>query len=598
VTARRRNRERLAWGIAIVLLAALAAAITVAVRYAHRAAVLSRPMRSSIVLPEKSALRGVALSPDGRRLAFVAKDASGNNLLWIRPLDSLSAQPLPVTENPSLPFWSPDSRFIGFFADGKLKRIDPSGGPPQILCDAPAGRGGTWNQEGVILFAPAGATPLHRVSAAGGVPTPATRLDPARGEDGHRWPFFLPDGRHFLYTVTSFASGGQKEKIGIYAGSLDSKEEKLLLRANSSVAYASPGYLLFFRDGSLLAQPFDAKGLLITGDPIPVAEQIQYFPQTYQVLFSVSENGLLLYQPRSSSAGSRLLWFDRNGKEIGSLGAPGNQANPRISPDGKRVALDITDAKTGNTDIWIYESSRGVATRFTFDPSEETNPIWSPDVSRIVFSSNPLRLADLYQKDSSGAGSQEVLYQSVAAKFACDWSRDGRFILYRDRDPKTSDFRLQALPLTGDRKPMAVANTKGERTAGQFSPDGRWVAYSSNESGKREIFVASFPGPGGKWQVSTSGGSEPIWRRDGRELFYLASDGKLMAVWVKPGSTFEAGEAKALFQTRAREHVSNADDFSYDVSADGQRFLVNTDVGEVASSPLTVVVNWTAELKK
>jgi serine/threonine protein kinase/roadblock/LC7 domain-containing protein len=598
VTARRRNRERLAWGTTTLLLLALVAAVATSIRYAHRAVVLSRPMRLSIVLPEKSNLRAVALSPDGRRLVFVARDSTGRNLLWIRSLESPAVQSLPDTENPSLPFWSPDSRFLGFFADGKLKKIDAAGGPPQTLCDAPVSRGGSWSREGVILFAPVANGPLYRVSASGGLATSVTRFDPSRGEDSHRWPFFLPDGRHFLYTVTSFASGGQKQKIGIYAGSLDSKEETLLLRANSSVAYAPPGYLLFFREGSLLAQPFDAKGLRITGDPTPVAEQIQYFPQTYQVLFSVSENGLLLYQPRSNSTGSRLLWLDQNGKEIGSLGAPGNQANPRISPDGKRVALDITDPKTGNTDIWIYESSRGVATRFTFDPSEETNPVWSPDASRIVFESDARQFSDLYQKDSSGAGSQEILLKSDGGMVPADWSRDGRLILYRERDAKTYEFSLKVLPLTGDGKPMPVINTKSERTAGQFSPDGRWLAYSSNESGKREIVVTPFPGPGGKWQVSVAGGSEPRWRRDGRELFYLAPDGKLMAVEVKQGPTFEAGEAKPLFQTRTREHVSSNDVFSYDVSADGQRFLVNTDVGEVISSPLTVVVNWTAELRK
>jgi Tol biopolymer transport system component len=601
VTARRKKRERLAWGMTtLILLLALAAAIGAAIRYAHRAAALSRPMRASIVLPEKTALRGVAVSPDGRRLAFVAREASGNNLLWIRPLDSLAAQPLPGTENPSFPFWSPDSRFIGFFADGKLKKIDASGGPPQTLCDVPISRGGTWNREGVILFAPI-ASPVYRVSAAGGLATPVTRFDTSRGEITHRWPFFLPDGRHFLYLVAVFGSGGQQEKMGIYAGSLDSKEEKLLLHANSNVAYvpsfarASEGYLLFFRDGSLLAQPFDAAGLRITGDPFPVAEQIQYFPQTYLALFSVSEDGLLLYQPRSASAGSRLVWFDRNGKEIGSLGTPGNQANPRISPDGKRVALDITDSKTGNTDIWIYESSRGIATRFTFDPAEDTTPIWSPDGSRIVWGSNRKGSGqDLYQKDSSGAGSEEALFQSGSGKVPTDWASDGRFILHRATDPNTRG--LWVLPLTGDRKPIPFVKTTSD--TGQFSSDRRWVAYSSNESGKWEVFVVPFSGPGGPWQVSTAGGSEPRWRRDGKELFYLAPDGKLMVVEVKPASAFEAGEAKPLFQTRRREHVSSTDLFSYDVSADGHRFLVNTDVGEVSSSPLTVVLNWAAELRK
>ncbi|MGH9316719.1 MAG: protein kinase domain-containing protein, partial [Thermoanaerobaculia bacterium] len=359
---RRKNRARLSWGLTAVAVLLAAAAI---VRYDRRSAGFTRPMRSSIDLPEKSALRAAALSPDGSRLVFVARDSSGKNLLWIRPLDSLAVQPLPGTENPSFPFWSPDSRFIGFFADGKLKKINASGGPPQTLFDAPVNRGGTWNREGVILFTPVAEGPLYRVSASGGLPTPVTRLDPSRGETSHRWPFFLPDGQHFLYLVASF--GGPKEKTGIYVGSLDSKEEKLLVRANSSVAYApsfakaSEGYLLFFRERNLLAQPFDAKGLRITGDPFPVAEEIQYFPQVYSALFSVSENGVLLYQARSASGGSQLVWFDRNGKQIGSLGAPGDQANPRISPDGKRVALDIIDPQTRNMDIWIYESSGGIA---------------------------------------------------------------------------------------------------------------------------------------------------------------------------------------------------------------------------------------------
>ncbi|MGH9317449.1 MAG: protein kinase domain-containing protein, partial [Thermoanaerobaculia bacterium] len=269
--ARRRSRERLAWGMmTVTLFVALAAAVAAVVRNAHRAAMLERPMRSSIVLPEKSALRAAALSPDGTRVVFVARDSSGKNLLWIRPLDSLAVRPFPGTENPSFPFWSPDSLFVGFFADGKLKKIGASGGAPQTLCDAPINRGGTWNREGVILFTPVPDGPLYRVSASGGLPTPVTRFDPSRGETSHRWPFFLPDGRHFLYHVASFGSGGQVEKMGIYVGSLDSKEEKFLLRANSSVAYAPPGYLLFLRDRNLLAQPFDAQRIRITGDPLPV----------------------------------------------------------------------------------------------------------------------------------------------------------------------------------------------------------------------------------------------------------------------------------------------------------------------------------------
>ncbi len=600
---RRRNRERLSWGLTAIAFLVALAAVTAVVRYAHRAPTPTRLVRSSIVLPEKFNLRAAALSPDGGRLVFVARDSSGKNLLWIRPLDSLSVQPLPGTENPSFPFWSPDSRFIGFFADGKLKKIDASGGPPQTLCDAPVSRGGTWNREGVILFTPVTNGPLYRVSAAGGLATSVTRMDPSRGEDGHRWPFFLPDGRHFLYMVASFSSLGQKEKIGIYAASLDSKEERLLLRANSSMAYvpsfakASEGYLLFFRERSLLAQPFDAKGLRITGDPFPVAEQIQYFPQTYSALFSVSENGLLLYQARSASAVSQLVWFDRNGKEMGSLGTPGDQANPRISPDGKRVALDIIDSQTGNMDIWIYESSGGIATRFTSDPAFDAGPVWSPDGRRIVFISIRQGHSDVYQKSSSGAGSEEPILQSERTKYPTDWSLDGRFILYRALDAKTN-LELWVLPVAGDRKPIPFIKTTFGVSHGQFSPDGRWVAHSSNESGKWEIYVAPFPGPGGNWKVSSAGGSEPRWRRDGKELFYLAPDGKLMAVQVKEGPTFEAAAATPLFQTRRREHVSSTDLFSYDVSADGQRFLVNTSIGEETTVPITLVQNWTADLKR
>ena len=593
--ARRKNRERISWALtALALLLAIAAMA----RYKHRAETVAGPLRLSIVLPEKSALRAVSLSPDGTKLAFVGRDPSGKNLLWIRPLDSLAMQPLPGTENSSFPFWSPDSRFIGFFAEGKLKKIDASGGPPQTICDAPGNRGGTWNRDGVILFASVN-SPLYRVPASGGVPTPVTQFEPSRGEDSHRWPFFLPDGRHFLYHVASFGSGGQEEKMGIYVRSLDSKEESFLLRANSTVAYAAPGYLLFFRDGNLLAQPFDAKGVRITGDPLAVAEQIQYFPQTHSALFSVSENGVLLYQAGSASGTAQLVWFDRSGKETGTLGGPGDQANPSISPDGKRVALNIVD-KIGNPDIWIYESSGGLPTRFTSDPAFDALPIWSPDGRQIVFSSNRHGHADIYQKNSSGAGGEEAILpseRSKTTKYPTDWSPDGRFILYRSLEPNTN-LELWVVPVGGDRKPIPFIRKAFGVSNGQFSPDGRWVAYSSNESGKWEISVAPFPGPGGNWKVSSAGGSEPRWRRDGKELFYLAPDGALMVVDVKQGLTFDADAPKPLFQTRLRQHIGALDLFSYDVSPDGQRFLLNTDVDEVASSPLTVVLNWTAGLKK
>jgi eukaryotic-like serine/threonine-protein kinase len=590
---RRRRREWLSWALAALVLL-LAGAVLLRERRGPVAAA-PRTMRLSVVLPELSAVRAAVLSPDGTRLVLVARDSSGRNLLWIRPLDSLAAQPLAGTESPSFPFWSPDGASIGFFADGKLKKIAASGGPAQTLCDAPINRGGTWSRDGVILFSPVVDGPIYQVSASGGVPKPVTALDPKRRESTHRWPFFLPDGRHFLYLVGSF--GGPREGTGIYVRSLDSKEEKLLVRANSSMAYAAPGYLVYFHERTLYALSFDAKTLQVHGDPFPVAEDIQFFPQTYNAMFTVSENGALLYLARARSGVSQLAWFDRNGTRLGTLGASANQGNPRISPDGKRVALDIIDPQTGNMDIWTYEFSGGVGRRLTSHPALDSDPIWSPDGSRIVFFSLRNGIPDLYQVSSSGGGSEEAVVISDRTKYPTDWSPDGQSILFRVVDPKTN-FELWTVSMDKEHKAAPFIKPTFGVSHGVFSPDGKWVAYSSNETGKWEIYVAPFPGPGGNWKVSTAGGSEPRWRRDGKELYYAAPDGSIMAADVKLGATFEADIAKPLFRVQRREHISSGDLFSYDVTPDGQRFLVNTDVGEQTSPPLTVVLGWTADLRK
>ena len=589
------KRERWLWAATVaILLLGLSGLIFF---YQHQSRMPSRPMRSSITLPEKSGVRAAALSPDGTRIVFVARDSAGKDLLWIRSLDSFALQPLAGTENPSFPFWSPDGDEIGFFADGKLKKIHASGGPPQIIYNVPFGRGGSWNRDGVILFASA-SNPLYRVSASGGPVTSATELNVKRGEDSHRWPFFLPDGKHFLYVTTSFGTGGQKENMGIYAAALDSKQEKFLTHAKSSVAYAPSGHLLFYRDGNLLAQAFDTKSLLLTGDAFPVAENIQYFPQTYSVLFSIAHNGSLIYQNRAVPA-SQLIWFDREGKSIGHVGGPADCANPRIAPDGGRVAVDFIDSKTGNADIWIYESSGGIPTRFTSSPALDTHPVWSPDGKSLVFASNRDSVfLNLFRKDLSGSHREEAIMKSSSSgRYPTDWSSNGQFVLFGSLGPR-KNLELWTMSVGGEPKPNVFISSGFGVIQGQFSPDGRWVAYASNESGKWEIYVTALLESGTNWRISSAGETEPRWRRDGKELFYIAPNGWLMAVRVKEGSTFEADAATPLFLTRLRQHISTTDLFSYDVSSDGQRFLMNTDVGETTAQPLTIVLNWAAQFKK
>jgi len=544
----------------------------------------------------------MAVSPDGRRIAFVARPPEGASLLWVRPFDAPSAQPLAGTEGAYFPFWSPDSRFLGFFAAGKLKKIEASGGPAQTLCDAPFGYGGTWNRNGVILFASSDYDPIHRVADSGGAASPVTRVDEGQGETSHIWPLFLPDGRHFLYLgFLGRASPGQREGYGVYLGSLDSKDRRLLMHAQSNVAYApsasesSQGHLLFLRDRTLLARPFDAERLEFTGEAFPVAEQVHFFGAADSAIFSVSDNGILAYQPSAGGELSRLLWFDRGGKQLESVGDAADYDHPRLSHDGRRVAVVVADPQTANTDIWIYDLSRRVSTRFTFVPAVNLAPIWSPDDSRIVFASNRKGLHDLYQKAASGAGNDELLLSSAIASMPLDWSREGGLIAFRSVDMKPKTGGDIGVFSVADRKMTPFLSTPFNEGQSQFSPDGRWMAYASDESGRAEVYVQAFPASNGKWQISSAGGSQPRWRRDGKEIFYIAPDKKLMAVEIKAGSAFEVGVPRVLFNTQIK--VTDPF-FEYDVSPDGARFLVNTVAAEEKRNAITVVQNWTTELKK
>src|SRR6266542_1323901 len=434
VVARWRSRGRLARAAAA---AATLAALALALLLLARPREALRRVQASILPPEKSAFvfdgGPMALSPDGRRLAFLAPTAEGKNLLWVRPLNGMAAQPLAGTDGAGYPFWSPDSRFLGFFAGGKLKKIDASGGPPQVLCDTQEGRGGTWNREGVILFSPSSRDALLRISSAGGVPAPATEFDVSKREFSHRFPFFLPDGRHFLYLAQAVGTGpsGGRE---VFIGTLDSKERRSLLRVNSNVVFAPSaprgdrGHILFSHERTLLAQPFDAKRLRLSGEAFPVGEQVQYFGNFGLGVFTASDNGILAYQASGAGGMSQLVWLDRAGKQLEVLGPPADYLRPRISRDGRRVAVDVRDPQTGQSDIWIYDLARRVSTRFTFEPADNLFPIWSPDDSRIVFESNRKGSDDLYQKLSSGTGNdEEFLAQEGNLEVPTDWSSDGRF---------------------------------------------------------------------------------------------------------------------------------------------------------------------------
>ena len=592
--SRRRARERLSWVLAGV---SLSAALGLAALHFRQAPIEAGPARFFVFPPEQTTLAmgpaapQAAVSPDGRTLAFTATASDKQTHLWVRPLDSLIPRKLAGTEDASFPFWSPDNRFIAFFALGKLKKIDVYGGLPQALCAAPWGNGGTWNRDGVIVFAPNREGALARVSVTGGTPSDVTALDRRRRETGHYWPQFLPDGRHFLYLALS----GQRENRGIYVGSLEPEEVRRVLKTEVRAAYTPPGYLLFVQLGTLMAQRFNPNRLQLTGEPVRIAEEVAYNPSNGRTTVSVSENGVLVY--RTGGVGglptSELAWFDRDGKRIGSAGGPGLYMRPALSPDGKRIAVQRRDAQTGADDIWLIDLARSTLLRFTFGSFNQTHPVWSPDGSRIVFASDRDGTSNLYQKTSSGAGSEDLLLASDTAKYSTDWSPDGRFIAYENQDPKTgSDLWL--LPLFGDRKPIPFLRTEFNEGQGQFSPDGRWMAYSSDESGRREVYMQAFPAPSGKWQISTAGGTFPRWRRDGKELFYIAADRKLMAVAVQADSAVQAGQPQALFEPR----IFGIPVVPYAVSADGQRFLVNTQTEETNSSPLTVVLNWTAELKK
>jgi len=604
-----KNRE-LAWALAAVVFFVAAAALAL-VHFRERSRQV-QAVRFTVSPPEKSSFdAAMALSPDGTRLALVVM-SDGKQSLWIRRLDSVTAQPLAGTNGADYPFWSPDGKFVAFFANRKLMKIEVAGGPATSLCDALDGRTGAWNQDGVIIFPGGGPSgggmPLHRVSAEGGTSTPVTTLDLSRKEDTHRYPQFLPDGRHFLYWAQSLA---KLDNASIYVDSLDSKpgssHRKRLFNSNWKPAYVpatngNGGYLLFIREGTLMAQHFDPDRLELSGEALRVAERVTDPDPNSLASYSVSGNGVLAHWT-TSSATSQLAWFDHTGNLLGMVGEPGRYINsPSLSPDQKRLIVERLGKDSENSDLWLFDLSRKTGSRFTFDPGVHRQPIWSPDGTRVVFASNREGVFKLYAKAANGIGGEQPILKANSDAFPWDWSRDGRFIVYGEVDPKTR-ADIWVLPLEDGRKPFPFLRTEFNELPAAFSPNGRWLAYASDETGKAEVYVRTFTGQaeteatGGKWLVSTNGGDMPRWRGDGRELYYVAADGKIMELDVKSSATFEAGSPRPILQT-SDASILNTSMTLFHVTADGQRFIVNNQVGGQRSEFVNVVLNWQAELKR
>jgi eukaryotic-like serine/threonine-protein kinase len=583
------SRERV-WMMATGVLA-LIALVALSVAYFNRPSADTRAVRLTFTPPENltydnGPFDNVVVSPDGQRLAFTARSAEGKRQLWVRALGAAEAQVLADTDDPVQPFWSPDGRSLGYGGQGKLKVVDLAGGRPRTLCNAIRFNGGSWSRDGVIVFVPNESSGVFQVPATGGEVRQLTT--PSREEVRHRTPYFLPDGRHFLYQA-----GGST-----FVGSLDAKEAKQVLADGAPAIYAPPGWLLFVRNGALWAQRFDAAQLELQGEAVSLT------PPTNLALlrgwpFSVSENGVLIWQGRQW-LDSQLVWFDRAGRQVGTVGAQikgGLTDTPRLAPDGKRVATASTNQQILNQDIWVIDLARDLPTRLTFDPAREANPIWSPDGSRVAYVS--IQRNGIYQRTANGTGPEELLLE-VSSIATTDWSRDGRFIFYSRLDEQTGRD-VWAMSLT-DRKPYPLLNTQFNEYRAQLSPDGRWMAYVSDESGSYEIYVQPFTADGklgaDKRRISTGGGNQPRWRRDGRELFYVAPNEQIMAVGVQiGGATFEHSAPQALFKTRMRfDGPMILGGSHYDVTADGQRFLITTMVGDPA--PVSVILNWAEGLQK
>jgi serine/threonine protein kinase len=606
------HSSRLPWliaGIAALL------AISVATAYILQAPKSVPVMRSSILPPTDTSFVTMVpasgppvLSPDGTRMAFTARDAKSKVLLYVQSLNSLTAQSVPGTDDAMYPFWSPDSKQIAFFAAGKLKKISADGGPPQDICDTGSGRGGAWGKNGVIVFTPSSNQSLFSVPAAGGTPEPASKLDVAKGENSHRWPWFLPDGKHFIYWSRTSRPG---ESPVIYIGELGSLQARSLTKSDTMAQYAS-GHLLFLRGQTLMAQVFNPGRMELSGEPQPIAEHVAVNGSTIRAMFSASETGTLVYQSGEASTGWDLVWFGRDGKPIETVAQASRYIGPSLSPDGTRFVVSIFVGNQGIADNWIFDLARTTRTRMTFSSSVTPyanlgGATWTPDSKTIFYTAVSQGVFRIYGKAADGSSSERLILDSGdASAYPSSVSPDGRYLVYMKRlnpnqtgNDQTGNH-IWALPLSAegkpaDGKPFPIVQDAFDEKAPIVSPDGTWLAYQSNESGRAEIYITAFPAGGAKWQVSSNGGTMPKWRRDGKELFFADPQDNIVAVDVNTsGNAVKLGAPHALFQA-----VGIQRDFGpFDVTADGKKFLINSGNLKEGTEPVTLVQNWPAELKK
>jgi Tol biopolymer transport system component len=592
------RRRFWAMGAALVAVAVFSVA---AVLYFHQ-----RPavpvLRFAVSPPEHTSYPGTpSVSPDGRFLTFSALGPEGKRMLWLRPLDALHATVIQGTEGGFAPFWSPDSNYIAFFADRSLKKVRTSGGSPEIVCAAEAmPGGGTWNRSGVILFAPSLADGLYRVSENGGKPQLVLKLDSSKYELSYLWPQFLPDDKHFVF----FVETGLSNTTGVYAGTLDPPEYHRLFSSETNAVYSAgaagdsskSGYLLFIRDRRLMELSFGVSNLAVGAVPFTLVDvDIGAVRSMALAPISVSGNGILVYQSVGKPT-HQMVWLDRSGKQVGQVAEPGDYGPPRMSPDGSRAAVAKIGPDGVNADLWILDAA-GNTTQFTSTPQHEGSPVWSPDGSKIAFFSNAEGVFDIDVKPVNGEGRAEPLYKSPLPKYPTDWSRDGRYILFGVISPGTRED-VWAVS-TADRKAAPILDTIYGESSAALSPDGKWLAFQSDQSGRSEVYVQPFEGATAgtkrRWQISSGGGGLPRWRGDGAEMFYVTSGGRMMAVALHPmGGEFQFDQPHMLFQTRPIPGTWNF----YDVSPDGQRFLLNLPLEWSSAAPITVVTNWTEKLKE